>query len=586
MMRRFGEQWIASVSWKAMVVAMVRRAFLIAVTAWLFAFFSPVFGQPGSAASETLSGPAFECVRGQNCCYVRRTNISPYRYTVVCDPVGTPSRTDYPLLVFTGSWRVVAGWMANAEIPGWESWPLAAYSYPDPPPCDRNCDTTYGCCAIGWSRATELYSRAYDGAAASAVYALIRTSHSSIRMQGVSPEYCHAWWNYNVAEGNPASPFWISSPTPRGAIPCTVRDVIGSTTLTVRSSGATEVVIAANPPGMGGTTNYVVQDILRGTEIMLIAPPRSGNADFVRWRGCDRSSDNACTVVMSTPKTVTAVYSTPDWALRVRSTGATEVVIEAEPRTMGGETDYVKRRVPRGTEITLTAPQTSGNARFEAWSGCTQVSANVCTVVMSTGDEEATAAYVIDEHDPLFEDPDWTACIEEVCPVCRGSIHLLGVAVTAECQRCIDTNRDAIERCVRAAADPEWSEEPEPLPDLPTATIHETDGNDKVDGATPTPGTATLVGTISPAGDRDHFVFDAPHHGEWTIVVEASPSGVELSLRVRRLPHGGWLPDRARDDAGRLVVDLPEPGRYVLQVSARLSSMRSVEPYRLALAFR
>ncbi len=67
---------------------------------------------------------------------------------------------------------------------------------------------------------------------------------------------------------------------------------------------------------------------------------------------------------------------------------------------------------------------------------------------------------------------------------------------------------------------------------------------------------------------------------------EAAPPGGDLALGVFPYPSGAWLSIRASDDAGKLVVDLPEPGKYVLRVMGRSSSMRSVEPYRLALEFR
>ncbi|MBM9538732.1 hypothetical protein, partial [Desulfobulbus alkaliphilus] len=104
--------------------------------------------------------------------------------------------------------------------------------------------------------------------------------------------------------------------------------------------------------------------------------------------------------------------------------------------------------------------------------------------------------------------------------------------------------------------------------------------------ATPITGTTSLIGTILPAGDRDHYLFEAPHHGEWTITTQAAPPGVELAIGVFPYPSGAWLSDRARDDSNKLVVDLPEPGKYVLRVSGRTRSMRSVEPYRLMLEFR
>lgn len=109
--------------------------------------------------------------------------------------------------------------------------------------------------------------------------------------------------------------------------------------------------------------------------------------------------------------------------------------------------------------------------------------------------------------------------------------------------------------------------------------------NHDIDQATAIAGTAQLVGTILPRGERDQFLFDAPHHGEWAIAITDSPEGLDLELGVFPHPDGGWLPDMSEAGDGRLVVDLPEPGQYVLRAWGRTGGMRSVEPYLLDLAF-
>ncbi|MFQ5624899.1 MAG: hypothetical protein ACE5FS_16070, partial [Paracoccaceae bacterium] len=59
----------------------------------------------------------------------------------------------------------------------------------------------------------------------------------------------------------------------------------------------------------------------------------------------------------------------------------------------------------------------------------------------------------------------------------------------------------------------------------------------------PIDGTRTLLGTILPRGDRDEFLFHAPHHGQWTITVAEAPEGVAVGLGVFPAPNGNWLPD-------------------------------------------
>ena len=109
--------------------------------------------------------------------------------------------------------------------------------------------------------------------------------------------------------------------------------------------------------------------------------------------------------------------------------------------------------------------------------------------------------------------------------------------------------------------------------------------NHDIDQATTIAGTSQLTGTILPRGERDQFIFDAPHHGEWAIAITDSPEGLDLELGVYPHPDGGWLPDMSEAGDGRLVVDLPEPGLYVLRAWGRTGGMRSVEPYLLDLGF-
>ncbi len=106
-----------------------------------------------------------------------------------------------------------------------------------------------------------------------------------------------------------------------------------------------------------------------------------------------------------------------------------------------------------------------------------------------------------------------------------------------------------------------------------------TDTGPAIDGAT------SIIGTILPAGDRDHFLFEAPHHGQWEIRVAGKPDDVDIVLGVYAHPNGGWIRDVSADGDGRLVVDLPKPGKYLLRAWAREAGMRSVAPYRLHTSF-
>jgi hypothetical protein len=82
----------------------------------------------------------------------------------------------------------------------------------------------------------------------------------------------------------------------------------GGHTLTVSSSGAAGVSMAASSPAYAGTTNYAVTGIVTGIGITLVAPSVSGGANFVAWAGCDSVAGANCNVTMTANRTVTAAY--------------------------------------------------------------------------------------------------------------------------------------------------------------------------------------------------------------------------------------------------------------------------------------
>ncbi len=102
--------------------------------------------------------------------------------------------------------------------------------------------------------------------------------------------------------------------------------------------------------------------------------------------------------------------------------------------------------------------------------------------------------------------------------------------------------------------------------------------------AAATPASGSLVGTILPRGDADFYQVDVARQGEWTIADRARPDGMKLQFGVHHSGGGNWLADRSPKGDGKLVVDLPEPGRYVLRVIDGAGG-RSVDPYLLDLAY-
>ncbi len=99
-------------------------------------------------------------------------------------------------------------------------------------------------------------------------------------------------------------------------------------------------------------------------------------------------------------------------SLVVQSTGASGVNITANPSTYEGTTNYTIPDIPKGTQIVLTAPATSGGASFVSWNGCdtTDPADRTCTVTMDE-DKIVTANY---RFTVTFKDHDGTVLKTEL----------------------------------------------------------------------------------------------------------------------------------------------------------------------------
>ncbi len=122
-------------------------------------------------------------------------------------------------------------------------------------------------------------------------------------------------------------------------------------------------------------------------------------------------------------------------------------------------------------------------------------------------------------------------------------------------------------------------------PTAPSASASEARENEEATTAQPVPGTTSITGRLFPKADRDEFIFSAPHHGEWSFTIANAPAGIDINLGVYPAPNGGWLPDMSPDGDGRLVVDLPEPGAYILRVTASSSNVESQSAYVINAVF-
>lgn len=162
------------------------------------------------------------CINGQNCCQVARTHSRPYRYAVSCDSYSSTASIAASMQGYLEpmygpvTWALAAGWMANARIPGWEGQGVPGFVYPPAPAPDKECFSGQTCCAVGRSNSDGSFAWAYDGGAQLSASALMQSGFSIV-LERVSPEFCHYWWNTNVAARGLGQ--FIADATPQGAIP-------------------------------------------------------------------------------------------------------------------------------------------------------------------------------------------------------------------------------------------------------------------------------------------------------------------------------------------------------------------------------
>lgn len=83
-------------------------------------------------------------------------------------------------------------------------------------------------------------------------------------------------------------------------------------TITVNSTGASSVVMAAQPADLanktGGTTSFTLS-YNNGTSIQIVAPATSGGLIFRSWTGCTTTAGATCNLTVNGNATVTANYS-------------------------------------------------------------------------------------------------------------------------------------------------------------------------------------------------------------------------------------------------------------------------------------
>jgi 6-phosphogluconolactonase len=173
--------------------------------------------------------------------------------------------------------------------------------------------------------------------------------------------------------------------------------------LTVASMNPTTgVPITASPADNAGQTAGATQFILTynsGTSVTLTAPVTAGGNNFSNWTGCDSTSAAACSVTLSSDRTVIANYavSTPQsHTLTVASANPSSgASINAAPADNAGHssgTTQFSLTYSDGMSVTLTASPTAGGHSFFSWTGCDAATGAACSLALHF-DRTVTALY-------------------------------------------------------------------------------------------------------------------------------------------------------------------------------------------------
>jgi hypothetical protein len=166
------------------------------------------------------------CFPGRDCCVVGMSLDTPRRYAVGCDggaqtAQSAVSASGNPIVVFgPTTWERAGAWMNRAGIPGWSQYagvPLEQSAVPPPP--DSSCFLGRNCCWVGSTYDTPpRFAIGYDGNAGRGDIALSQQGFHHIAHGPVSTEFCHAWWNANVAARGlgPSFPTGVIGAIPAG----------------------------------------------------------------------------------------------------------------------------------------------------------------------------------------------------------------------------------------------------------------------------------------------------------------------------------------------------------------------------------
>lgn len=99
---------------------------------------------------------------------------------------------------------------------------------------------------------------------------------------------------------------------------------------------------------------------------------------------------------------------------------------------------------------------------------------------------------------------------------------------------------------------------------------------------------ATFPANILPQGDADWYSIDVDQHGELDLLISHVPPDLDMNVRVwnaNKDTISNWVTPLARGGDTSGFVDLPAPGRYLLEVVDGGADARSSQPFSVTLTY-
>lgn len=121
-----------------------------------------------------------------------------------------------------------------------------------------------------------------------------------------------------------------------------------------------------------------------------------------------------------------------------------------------------------------------------------------------------------------------------------------------------------------------------------TSAVDPYEPNPTFGSAAPISVDGSFEANILPEDDIDWYSFEVPHHGELQLNVTNVPQALDIVYRVwtaNRDVWADWARPLSPGGDTNAIVDLPEPGRYFLELRDNNDDGRAIEPYTLNSRF-